>query len=166
MRLDDSARPAMVKNAALAALLFAMPLPALAQPAGSLEARVKALETRVAAIEGRAGAGTPALKPAAGPACKQLNVNGSQITPGATLTVTVNGTTVATFDENAYADLEPFMQPGPNTIGLSFASGSPGPEAELRCLPPSSRSSRVVVLRLKPTPTRLSAQAVVILSGQ
>ncbi|MGH6783454.1 MAG: hypothetical protein ACREBP_02400, partial [Sphingomicrobium sp.] len=104
---------------------------------------------------------------AAGPDCKRLNVNGSQIVPGATLTVTVNGTTVATFDENAYGDLEPFMQPGPNNIGLSFASaGSRGTEAELRCLPPSSHSSRTVVLRLKPVPTRLSAQTVVILSGQ
>ncbi len=167
MRLDDSARPAMVRNAALAALLLALPLPALAQPAGSLEARVKALETRVAAIEGRTSAGTPAIAPAAGPACKRLNVNGSQITPGATLSVTVNGTIVSTFDENAYGDLEPFMRPGPNTVGLSFASaGSRGTEAELRCLPPSSDSSRTVILRLKPTPARLSAQAVVILSGQ
>ena len=146
-----------------------MPLPAHAQPAGSLEARVKALEARVAAIEGRAGAGTPAAPTsagAAGPACTRLNVNGSQITPGATLTVTVNGTTVATFDENAYGDLEHFMQPGPNTIGLSFASAGSGASAELRCLPPSSRTSRTVVLRLKPTATRLSAQAVVILAGQ
>ena len=167
MRLNAFPLHASVMNAALAAVLLAAPLPALAQPAGSLEAQVKALEARVAALESRAGAGTPARAPAAGPACKKLNVNGSQITPGATLTVTVNGTTVATFDENAYGDLEPFMQPGPNSIGLSFASaGSGGTSAELRCLPPNVHASRTVVLRLKPTPKRLSAQTVVILSGQ
>lgn len=171
MRLDDSSRLASAAYAALAALLLATPLPALAQSAGSLEARVKALEARVAAIESRAGAGTPAAAPtnarAAGPACTRLNVNASQITPGTTLTVTVNGTTVATYDENAYGDLEPFMQPGPNTIGLSFDSaGSGGANAELRCLPPSSRTSRTVVLRLKPTAKRLSAQAVVILTPE
>ena len=162
MRLDVSPL-----HAALTAVLLAAPLPALAQGSGSLEARVNALEARVSTLEGRPGIGTPATATAAGPACKRLNVNGSQITPGATLTVTVNGTTVATFDENAYGDLEPFMRPGPNNVGLSFASaGSSSTSAELRCLPPSSDSSRTVVLRLKPTPTRLSAQAVVVLSGQ
>src|SRR5687767_6103375 len=63
MRLDDSPRQTSAATAALAALLLTMPIPALAQPAGSLEARVKALEARVTAIESRSGAGTPAAAP-------------------------------------------------------------------------------------------------------
>jgi hypothetical protein len=154
----------------LLAGLFAAPVPAGAQSGASspsaLDARLRALEARVAVLEGRSGAaGTPAA--AAGPACRKLNVNGSQIVPGATLTVTVNGTTVATFDENAYGDLEPFMRPGPNTVGLAFATpGKAGTEAELRCLPPGVESSRTTILRLRPTPRRLSAQAQVMLAPQ
>jgi hypothetical protein len=156
--------------AILLAGLLAVPLaPASAQggsaSAAALEARLRALEARVAALEGRSGAAA-APAAAAGPACRRLNVNGSQIVAGATLTVAVNGTTVATFDENAYGDLEPFMRPGPNIVALAFASpGSAGTEAELRCLPPGSASSRTVVLRLKPTAQRLRAEATVILPG-
>ena len=152
---------------ALATLLLAGPQAGFTQPSGSVEARMRAIEARVAALEGRAGPSSTAAAPASGPSCRRLNVNGSSITPGATLTVTVNGTIVATFDGSAHGDLEPFMRPGPNTIGLSFASpGSGGTSAELRCLPPNVDSSRTVVLRLKPTPARLSSQTQVILPGR
>jgi hypothetical protein len=154
------------------ALAIAFLVPALAPasalaPPADLEARLRALEARVAALEGRAApAAAAANVPAAGPACRRLNVNGSQIVPGATLTVTVNGTPVATFDQNAYGDLEPFMRPGPNHIALAFASpGNAGTEAELRCLPPGVPTSRTVVLRLKPTAQRLRAETVVVLPG-
>ena len=145
-------------------LLAGAPAAALAQPA-DLEARLRALEARVAALEGRAPA-VPAPS-MAGPACRRLNVNGSQIVAGATLTVTVNGTAVATFDGNAYADLEPFMLPGPNRVALAFAGpGGPGTGAELRCLPPGVASSRTTILRLKPGPGRLRAETAVVLSGK
>jgi hypothetical protein len=148
-------------------VLFGSALAFTAAPAAAqdVEARLRALEARVSALEGRAAPAASAASAAPGPACRRLNVNGSSITPGATLTVTVNGTTVATFDENAYGDLESFMRPGPNTVGLAFAApGGAGTSAELRCLPPNVASSRTVILRLKPTATRLSAQAQVNLS--
>ena len=90
--------------AILAGLL--LPPPASAQPPGSIEARVQAMEARVAALEGRT-----APSAAAGPACRRLNVNGSRIPPGGTLSVSVDGKVVATYDEAAYGDLEPFSRP-------------------------------------------------------
>ncbi len=95
--------------------------------------------------------------------CARLNVNGRL--PGEGLTVSVNGTTVGTFNGEAgvYQDLETRMRPGPNRIGLTFAApGKMGPfgtEAELRCLPPGVQSSRDTILRLQPTAKRLSAEA-------
>ena len=155
--------PVLLSAAALIAGLALLPQAAFAQPPGSLEARVKALEARVAALEGRA----PAAGAATGPACRRLNVNGSRIPPGGTLSVTVNGTIVATYDDAAYGDLEPFMRPGPNTITLAFAAAPAGntADAELRCLPPGVASSRTVVLRLRPAPGRLRAETVVVLPG-
>ena len=155
----------LLPAAALIAGLALQPRAALAQPPapGSLEARVKALEARVAAIEGRAAA--PAGPAATGPACRRLNVNGSRIPPGGTLSVAVNGKVVGTWDESAYGDLEPFMRPGPNVIALAFAAAPAGntADAELRCLPPGVASSRTVVLRLRPAPGRLRAETVVVL---
>ncbi|HYE28264.1 MAG TPA: hypothetical protein VEA61_08530 [Allosphingosinicella sp.] len=164
------ARHVLLPAAALIAGLALPPPAASAQPPAapaSLEARLRALEARVAALEGRsaAPAATPAAPAATGPACRRLNVNASRIPAGAPLTVTVNGTLVATYDENAYGDLEPFMRKGPNTIALIFAAAPAGhsAEAELRCLPPGVDSSRTTVLRLRPTPARLRAEAVVVL---
>jgi hypothetical protein len=147
---------------ALAAAFPAAPLPA--QPSAALEARLRAIEARLAALEGRSAApARPAA--AAGPACRRLNVNGSRIPPGGALSVAVNGNVVATYDEAAYGDLEPFMRPGPNTISLAFAAAPAGntADAELRCLPPGVDSSRTVVLRLRPAPGRLRAETVVVL---
>jgi hypothetical protein len=123
-----------------------------------LERRLRSLEIRVGKVEARRPLAT-------GPACRRLNVNGSRIPPGGTLSVTVNGTIVGTWDEAAYGDLEPFMRPGPNLIGLAFAAAPAGTtaDAELRCLPPGAESSRTVVLRLRPAPGRLSAETVVVL---
>lgn len=151
---------------AAAALAAAVSAPSPAQPPASLEARVRALEARMTAIEARA-APAPTAPVSAGPACRRLNVNGSRIPPGGTLSVAVNGTIVATYDEAAYGDLEPFMRPGPNTITLTFAAAAAGntADAELRCLPPGVASSRTVVLRLRPAPGRLRAEAVVVLPG-
>ena len=157
--------PTLLAAAALIAGLAA-PLAALQPPApGSLEARVQALEARMAAIEGRSAPSAGAAAAATGPACRRLNVNGSRIPPGGPLTVAVNGTVVATYDEAAYGDLEPFMRPGPNTITLAFAAAPAGntADAELRCLPPGVASSRTVVLRLRPAPGRLRAETVVVL---
>ena len=158
--------PALLSAAALLAGP-AVPLEAALQPPGSLEARVQALEARVAAIEARAAEApaAPTAAAATGPACRRLNVNGSRIPPGGTLSVAVNGTVVATYDEAAYGDLEPFMRPGPNTISLAFAAAPAGntADAELRCLPPGVASSRTTVLRLRPAPGRLKAETVVVL---
>jgi len=150
--------------AALTLTLATAAAPAQAQPSGGdLEARVRALEARVAELEARAG---PAAAPS--PAsnavrCKRLNVNGSGFTPTTVLTVTVNGTTVGTF--NAYADLERHMRPGVNRVGLSFAAPGPtgpfGTNGELRCLAPDSQSSRDTILSLQPTREHLSAEVVV-----
>jgi hypothetical protein len=96
--------------------------------------------------------------------CSRLNVNGTK--PGE-LTVSVNGTNVGTFqgDAGVYQDLEPRMQPGINRVRLTFAAaGEPGPfgtSAELRCLPPGVDSSRDTILRLQPTPKRLTAETEV-----
>lgn len=156
------ARPLLLLAAAALAVAFSAP--SQAQPPSSLEARVRALEARMAAIEARS-ASTPSGAAAPGPACRRLNVNGSRIPPGGTLSVAVNGTVVATFDNSAYGDLEPFMRPGPNTISLAFAAAPAGntADAELRCLPPGAASSRTVVLRLRPAPGRLRAETVVVL---
>ena len=147
----------------------ALPLDSAVQPPpGSLEARVQALEARMAAIEARSAPQAGTAAPAAtGPACRRLNVNGSRIPPGGTLSVAVNGTVVGTWDEAAYGDLEPFMRPGPNNIALAFAAAPAGntADAELRCLPPGVASSRTVVLRLRPAPGRLRAETVVVLPG-
>ena len=138
---------------------------AQAQPAnGDLEERVRALEGRVAALEGAGPAAAPA--PAVNAIrCKRLNINGSGFTPTTVLTVTVNGTAVATFNANAYGDLERHMRPGPNRVGLSFAApGTTGPfgtSAEFRCLPPEERTSRDTILSLQPTAQHLSAETVV-----
>ena len=138
---------------------------AQAQPAtGDLEARVRALEARVAALEGGAPAAASGRVSAAVP-CKRLNINGSGFTPTTVLTVTVNGEPVATFNANAYGDLERHMRPGPNRVGLSFAApGTTGPfgtSAEFRCLPPEERTSRDTILSLQPTAERLSAEVAV-----
>ena len=158
----SKARIGVVLAAALLAVAGAGSAAAM-QPAGSLEARLRALEARVAALEGR-GAAAPAAA-GTGINCTALGVNGSGIVPGATLTVTVNGATVGVYDGGASGALELFMKPGPNIVGLSFAgpgkSGPFGTQAELRCLPPGSRSSRTEILRLQPSPGRLSAQAQV-----
>lgn len=157
---------ALLSAAALAAGLAAPPgAAAQPPPPASLEARVQALEARMAAIEARTAPPAGAGATGAGPACRRLNVNGSRIPPGGTLTATVNGTVVGTWDEAAYGDLEPFMRPGPNTIALAFAAAPAGntADAELRCLPPGAASSRTVVLRLRPAPGRLRAETVVVL---
>jgi hypothetical protein len=147
--------------AAVTALGLAAP-PLQAQSTADLEARVRALEERVAALEGSAQAATPATDAVR---CKRLNVNGSGFTPTTTLTVTINGETVATFDANAYGDLEQHMRPGANRVALTFnAPGTTGPfgtNGELRCLAPDEQSSRDTVLRLQPTRERLSAETVV-----
>lgn len=94
--------------------------------------------------------------------CRKLSVNGSNIVPGSTLTVTVNGAPVSVHDESASGEIGPQMQPGMNRVGLSFAApGKMGPfgtQAELRCLPPNVDSSRDDVLKLQPTRERLSAE--------
>ena len=152
--------------AAASALMFAA-AGAQAQSSGGLEARVSALEARVAELEARAGAAaTPAPASAVNAVrCKRLNINGSGFTPTTVLTVTVNGETVATFNANAYGDLERHMRQGPNRVGLSFAApGTTGPfgtNAEFRCLPPEERTSRDTILSLQPTAQRLSAETVV-----
>jgi hypothetical protein len=128
---------------ALAALAFLLALPpglALAQPgsAADLAARVRALEARVAALEGRAAPAVLEGAPASGPACRKIYVNAAAIPDGVTLTVTVNGTIVGTSNKFARADLEGFMRPGANRIGLAFsAPGGPTTGASLHCLPRS-----------------------------
>jgi len=161
-----SALPAA--RAAGAAGLLAMALVSEAAPAAqaapdssSVEARLRALEARVAALEARGAATTAPPGPAA-VVCRRLSVNGSNIVPGSTLTVTVNGAVVGTFDGSASGELDSQMRPGLNIVGLSFAApGTTGPfgtQAELRCLPPGSETSRNEILALKPAPGRLSAE--------
>jgi hypothetical protein len=152
---------------ALSALLLALPAGAAsAQPrsAADLEARVRALEARVAALEGRA---VPAAgAPASGPACRKIYVQAAAIPAGATLTVTVNGAVVGTYNKAAHSDLEGFMRPGPNTIGLAFsAPGTATTGASLHCLPPLPATLRSVILDLKPTGGRLTAETAVALSA-
>src|SRR4051812_35097420 len=95
---------------ALAALLAAPLAAAAAQPGGSgaqTEARLRALEARVAALENRAGsAAAPAGGQAGGGAtCTRLSVVGAYIPPGGTLSVTVNGAVVNSFDNNANGEI-------------------------------------------------------------
>jgi hypothetical protein len=138
-------------------------LPVAAALIGNAALAGAAAEARVAA-NGAAPAVATAM---AGPTCAGLAVVGYHIPTGATLTVTVNGAVVSTFDESADGHIEPFMQPGGNTVGLVFsAAGGAGAVAELRCQPPQPNTPRTVILRLKPTPQHLSAQAQVNLAGQ
>lgn len=150
---------------AVALTLPLLATPALAQSSADLEARVRALEARVAALEGAAPVAAAAAPATNAVRCKRLNVNGSGFAPNTVLTVTVNGETVATFNANAYGDLERHMRPGANTVALSFnAPGGTGPfgtNGELRCLSPSEQSSRDTILRLQPTAQRLAAETVV-----
>jgi hypothetical protein len=156
-------------NLALLALLLALPPGAAsAQPrsAADLEARVRALEARVAALEGRTGPATAYPAPASGPACRKIYVQAAAIPAGATLTVTVNGAVVGTYNKAAHSDLEGFMRPGPNTIGLAFsAPGTATTGASLHCLPPLPATLRSVILDLKPTGGRLAAETAVALSA-
>ena len=133
---------------------------------GSLEERVRALEAKVAALEGRAApASSTAAVAATGPTCHRLAINGYSLSPTAKLTVTVNGAEVANYDgSSAHDNLEPFMRPGPNTIGVAFAApGDSYTAAELACLASPSAVSRNTILKFKPGPGRLSEQAVVVL---
>lgn len=115
----------------------------------------------------RSPGGAPAAAPSAGIAvsCRKLSVNGSNIVAGSTLTVTVDGEPVARHDRYASGELGKHMKPGLNRVGLSFAApGEMGPfgtQAELRCLAPGEASSRDEILRLQPTPKRLSAEVLV-----
>jgi hypothetical protein len=129
----------MHRSFALAILVFATPALAQTAPA-DVETRLRALEARVAALEARAA--PQAAAPAANAvACTRLNANGSA-TGSAMLTVNVNGTDVGTFTGGIYADLEDHMNPGANTIRLTFSGADPMANAELRCLRPGQTSSR------------------------
>jgi hypothetical protein len=154
--------------AALALLLALPPAAALAQPrsAADLEARLRALEARVAALEGRAAPAAGAPLAATGPACRKIYVQAAAIPDGATLTVTVNGATIGTYNKYAHSDLEGFLRPGPNNIALAFsAPGTATTGASLHCLPPLPATLRSIILELKPTPGQLRAETAVVLSG-
>ncbi|MEA3050289.1 MAG: hypothetical protein QOG84_2125 [Sphingomonadales bacterium] len=155
--------------AALALLLALPPAAALAQPrsAANLEARLRALEARVAALEGRAAPAAGAAAPAAaGPACRKIYVQAAAIPDGATLTVTVNGATIGTYNKYAHSDLEGFLRPGPNNIALAFsAPGTATTGASLHCLPPLPATLRSIILELKPAGGQLRAETAVMLSG-
>ena len=149
----------------IAAALLAASSAGFAQT-GSLEERVRALEARMAALEGRvAPASSTAAVAATGPACHRLAVNGYSLSPTAKLTITVNGTPVASYDgSSAYDHLEPFMRPGPNAIGVAFAApGDSYTAVELGCLASPAATSRNTILSFKPSPGRLSQQTTVIL---
>src|SRR3954468_13607007 len=153
--------------AALALSLALPPAAAFAQPgsAAQVEARLRALEARVAALEGRsapAGAG----RAAPGPACRKIYVNAAAIPDGVTLTVTLNGALIGTYNKAAHSDLEGFMRPGANTIGLAFsAPGTAPPGPSLNCPPPLPATLRSIILELHPTAGQLRAETVVVLSG-
>src|SRR4051812_30352680 len=148
----------------LAALLALPPAAAFAQPrSADLEARLRALEARVAALEGRSA---PAAASASGPACRKIYVNAAAIPDGVTLTVTINGALIGTYNKAAHSDLEGFMRPGANTIGLAFsAPGTATTGASLNCLPPLPATLRSIILELHPTAGQLRAETVVVLSG-
>ncbi|MEA3060786.1 MAG: hypothetical protein QOJ94_567 [Sphingomonadales bacterium] len=155
--------------AALALLLALPPAAALAQPrsAVDLEARLRALEARVAALEGRsapaAGAGASAAN---GPACRKIYVQAAAIPDGVTLTVTINGAVVGTYNKAAHSDLEGFMRPGANTIALAFsAPGTATTGASLNCLPPLPATLRSIILELHPTAGQLRAETAMVLGG-
>jgi hypothetical protein len=153
---------------ALLALLLALPPgAALAQPrsAADLEARLRALEARVATLEGRAAptAGAPAA--ATGPACRKIYVNAAAIPDGVTLTVSINGALIGTYNKAAHSDLEGFMRPGANTIALAFsAPGTATTGASLNCLPPLPATLRSIILELHPTAGQLRAETTVVLA--
>jgi hypothetical protein len=160
----SATRPAL---AAFAFLFALTPGIALAQPgsAAGLEARLRALEARVAALEGHAAssAGAPA---ASGPACRKIYVNAAAIPDGVTLTVTINGALIGTYNKAAHSDLEGFMRPGANIIGLAFsAPGTATTGASLNCLPPLPATLRSIILELHPTGGQLRAETAVVLSG-
>jgi hypothetical protein len=164
----EAAMPRTRPALALFAFLLALPPGAAsAQPgsAAAVEARLRALEARVAALEGR-GAPAAAAAPgfASGPACRKLYVNAAAIPAGVTLTVTVNGATVGTYNKFAHADLEGFMRPGANRIALAFAApGTATTGASLHCLPPLPATLRATILELRPTDGRLTAETAVVL---
>src|SRR3954471_10140505 len=149
------------------ALLLALPTGiALAQPgsAAGVEAGVRALEGRGAALEGRAA--PTAAASASGPACRKIYVNAAAIPDGVTLTVTINGAVIGTYNKAAHSDLEGFMRPGANNIGLAFsAPGSATTGASLNCLPPLPATLRSIILELHPTAGQLRAETVVVLSA-
>jgi hypothetical protein len=140
-----------------------MPFNCLLRPAAALVLAAATFPSYAAPQPvSRANAATSATS---GIPCRKLSVNGSNIVPGSTLTVTVNGTPVARHDQHASGELGQHMEPGLNRVGLSFAApGEMGPfgtQAELRCLSPDEESSRDEILRLQPTAKRLSAEVQV-----
>jgi hypothetical protein len=153
--------------AALALLLALPPAAALAQPrsAADLEARLRALEARVAALEGRSAPAAAAAS-ATGPACRKIYVNAAAIPDGVTLTVSINGALIGTYNKAAHSDLEGFMRPGANTIALAFsAPGTATTGASLNCLPPLPATLRSIILELHPTAGQLRAATTVVLSA-
>jgi hypothetical protein len=165
--MEAAMSPTRFALAFFALLLALPPGAASAQPrsAADLEARLRALEARVAALEGRASpAGAP--NSASGPACRKIYVNAAAIPDGVTLTVTINGAVIGTYNKAAHSDLEGFMRPGANTIALAFsAPGTATTGASLNCLPPLPATLRSIILELHPTAGQLRAERAVVLSG-
>ena len=158
-------RPAL---ASFAFLLALGPGIAFAQPrsAADVEARLRALEARVAALEGRAASNAGAPASASGPACRKIYVQAAAIPDGVTLTVTINGALIGTYNKAAHSDLEGFMRPGANTIALAFsAPGTATTGASLNCLPPLPATLRSIILELHPTAGQLRAETAVVLSA-
>jgi hypothetical protein len=161
----SATRPALASFAFLLALTSG-PAPAQPGSAAGLEARLRALEARVAALEGRAATAAGAPASASGPACRKIYVNAAAIPDEVTLTVTINGTVIGTYNKAAHSDLEGFMRPGANNIGLAFsAPGTATTGASLNCLPPLPATLRSVILELHPTAGALRAETAVVLSG-
>ena len=131
---------------------------------GSQRLRLIAAPRQLAQASGPRPASVPSPASSA-VSCTAVSVNGSTIVAGSTLTVTVNGEAVATYDQYASGELGQYLQPGVNRVGLSFAApGTMGPfgtQAEIRCMRPGSTTGRDEILRLQPTRARLSAEVAV-----
>ena len=91
--------------------------------------------------------------------CAAVSVLAVWATPESPLTVTVNGVNVGAYDDSISLDLEGFLKPGVNSVRFSYPSPArASTEAALKCKPPGADSKSTILL-LKPSATKLEAEA-------
>ena len=121
-------------------------------------AAVLAFATAAAmAVGAAAQSGAPAARPKP-VSCSSMSVFIGDPRPEAPATATVNGVQVGVYDTSTSLNLDPFLEPGVNTLAFSFEALPKYPAfVTLDCLPPGG-ADKVTILRFRPAEGRLQTQ--------